>query len=137
MGIVVAIVAFFVLAFGAYAIFGSGSDPNGGKVTFSTDMPTSNSTCQVSNEVHSVKIGTAVYATFHFKSKYKPADLAVTIDKDGGQAVPIQFSATDSVDCLGDIDNWGAEFTSPGNYHFLAKDSNGNTVSEGTLTVTQ
>ena len=133
IAIVIAIVVGVVFFLG-------GTDANAGKVIFTTDQPSTGvTTCHDNNVVTSIKAGTAVYATFHFKSRAGSDPLSISWSKDGTVLLPpTQFPAsvtTEGLDCVKDVTNYSLIFSQPGTYTITITD-NGTTVAEGSLTIT-
>lgn len=121
------------------AISPAGQDPYAGQVTFSATVPTS-SPCRVSDALSSIKVGSTVYATYHFRSKLSPASLSYSIEKDGVTILPpTAIGSTDTTlyDCIANGMNIGALtlLRDPGRYQITVL-SNGVTVAAGALTVT-
>jgi hypothetical protein len=123
----------------ALAIYGCGPSLERGKVLFSTDKPTANGTCTPEHMVTSVGVGTSVYATYVYKARPGDETVSLEVTKDGesfGLTMDMDTSWTKGLDCFGDtsdlstLDGWGV-----GAYTFTLT-ALGDTVAEGTLTVT-
>jgi hypothetical protein len=122
----------------ALAVIGLVLNPgHGGKVIFTTDAPTSDgaTTCQLGNQVTSVTAGTPVYFNIFYKSRLSGETVTLTIIKDGSVLDTSALTADQSngIDCLESSANLSD--LAPGVYEFKATTSNGDTVSDGILTV--
>ena len=113
------------------------SPDHGGQVIFTTDAPTASgaASCQLGNQVTTVTAGTAVYANFFYKSRLTNETVTLTIIKDGTvlNTSTLTSDQTNGIDCVessGDLSS-----LDPGVYEFKLTTANGDTVSDGTLTV--
>jgi hypothetical protein len=137
---VVAIVAVVVIG-GLFAFAMLRGLPDRGKVVFSTDAPTSETTgCTVSHQVTTSSLSTAVYATYIYTATQGSDVVTRTVSKDGTEVsapIAIPTSDTNGADCTADSTNlstepgWGT-----GTWKFTLTAA-GKTVSEGSLTVTK
>jgi hypothetical protein len=139
--IIAAVVVVLVILGGAFfAMSYIKNNEDAGKVVFSTNKPVAGETigCAVDNKVTTVKVGVAVYATYHFKSKQGSAPVSLAIAKDGVEVLPataLSSSLTSGLNCLADTTNLSELFTQPGTYKITVT-SGGDTIAEGTLVVT-
>jgi hypothetical protein len=137
---VVAIAAVVVIG-GLFAFAMLRGLPDRGKVVFSTDAPTSETTgCTVSHQVTTSSLSTAVYATYIYTATQGSDVVTLTISKDGtevGAPIAIPTSDTNGADCTAESTNlstepgWGT-----GTWKFTLTAA-GKTVSEGSLIVTK
>jgi hypothetical protein len=113
------------------------SPSHDGQVIFTTDAPTSSgaASCQLGTQVTTVTAGTQVYANFFYKSRLTNETVTLTIIKDGTVLTTstLPGDQTNGIDCLELSDNLSS--LSPGVYEFKLTTANGDTVSDGTLTV--
>lgn len=113
------------------------SPNHGGQVIFTTDAPTASgaASCQLGNQVTTVTAGTSVYANFFYKSRLTNETVTLTIIKNGtvlttSTLTSDQANGIDCVESSGDLSS-----LDPGVYEFKLTTANGDTVSDGTLTV--
>jgi hypothetical protein len=113
------------------------SPSHDGQVIFTTDAPTSSgaASCQLGTQVTTVTAGTQVYANFFYKSRLTNETVTLTIIKDGTVLTTstLPSDQTNGIDCLELSDNLSS--LSPGVYEFKLTTANGDTVSDGTLTI--
>lgn len=114
---------------------------NAGKVIFTSDAPTSTGakTCQLSNQVTSVKVGDPVYMNIFFKDRLSNETVTLSILKDGKEVISMPYGTAaevNGIDCLEDYTNLSDVITQngAGSYEFKLTDSKGNVVSDGDLT---
>jgi hypothetical protein len=130
-----------VVAVVALVIFGliGGNPKDAGKVVFSPDVPTTGNNCRVPNQVTSIASGKSIYASYIFKHKLGSDSALLSATKDGqAWAGPIALPNTNGLNCFldtSDLSNVPGLPLDPAVYKFTVT-VNGETVAEGTLTVT-
>ncbi len=139
--VIAAIVVVLVLLAGAgLYVLGNMQVQDAGKVVFSTDQPVAgqNTGCKVDHQVTTIPAGTSVYATYIFSSRQGSGVVYLSITKNGSQFLPataMDTSDTQGYDCFADISDLSAIPFDAGTYTFTLT-SGGQTISQGTLTVT-
>ena len=121
----VGVVILLIIIGAAYTLIANPS--HGGQVIFTTDAPTESgaATCQLGHQVTNVTVGTSVYANFFYKSRLTNETVTLTIIKTSDQA--------NGIDCVESSANLNT--LDAGVYEFKLTTANGDTVSDGTLTV--
>jgi hypothetical protein len=108
-----------------------------GHVLFTTDAPTAAraAACQLGNQVTTVTAGNPVYANFFYKSRLTNETVTLTIVKDGTVLTTSTLTSdqANGIDCVESSANLNT--LDPGVYEFKLTTINGDTVSDGTLTV--
>lgn len=113
-----------------------------GQVIFTTNAPTgapgtvkTGVTCQVANQVTSVPAGTSVYADFFFSSTPSSDLLTITKIRNGTtiEDKTGSYPGATAIKCLQDTKD--QNYLGSGTYEFKMHDSNGDLLSDGTLTI--
>jgi hypothetical protein len=138
--IIAVVVVLVLLAGAALYVLGNMQVQDAGKVVFSTDQPVAgqNTGCKVDHQVTTIAAGKSVYATYIFSSKQGSGVVYLSITKGGSPFLPataMDTSDTQGYDCFADISDLSTIPFDPGTYIFTLT-SGGQTISQGTLTVT-
>ena len=134
------LVTLAVIAGVAFYFVSNAKVPDAGKVVFSSDKPVAGQStgCKVDHQLTTVAAGTPVYATYIFTSKQGSDPVSLTITKDGSPFLPataMDATDTNGYDCFADTSDLSQIPFDAGSYQFTLT-SGGNTISQGTLTVT-
>lgn len=124
---------------GCWALAYYNAHKDAGKVLFTTSKPVIGTSCSnIKDQVTSIKLGTEAYAIYFFSSKQGDAVVNLKVAQTGGRTADINLLVSETRDqvCLYDSANLGEVFTEAGEYKFTLT-SEGKTVAEGTLTVTE
>jgi hypothetical protein len=128
-----------ILAVGLLVVSMLNANPDAGKVVFSTEPPTTGHNCQVSSQVTTIQAGKPVYASYIFSHKLGSEPALLSASKNGqAWAGPITLPNSSGLNCFldtSDLSNVPGLPLDPGVYKFMVA-VNGETVAEGTLTVT-
>ena len=131
----VGVVILLIIIGAAYTLIANPS--HGGQVIFTTDAPTESgaATCQLGHQVTNVTVGTSVYANFFYKSRLTNETVTLTIIKDGTVLTTSTLTSdqANGIDCVESSANLNT--LDAGVYEFKLTTANGDTVSDGTLTV--
>jgi hypothetical protein len=136
---IIGIVVLAAVVGGGWFIYDKVANPNHhGQVIFTTDVPTG-STCELSHQVTTVKVGASVYSTYFWTHRLKADQKVVEEDfKDGVSlgTFDIPQDKSSDADCLGIYTDLKDEFTAPGVYEIKLMVGT-EVVADGKITVTQ
>jgi hypothetical protein len=133
-----AVIVVAIIAIGGFVYTTVVNPDHMGQVLYSTDDQTHSTSCDVSNVVTSVKVGTPVWSLYRFSHRMSSTDAVFEQDYLNGAPFSTYdwpVDQTSGLDCLGVTNDLSADFTTPGTYE-IKLTVGSDVVADGKLIVT-